>query len=63
VQTGPGTRDGIAVQSDLIASLLWTSLLLLLDTLAFSKSLLVLSKVLNQQNVDGPKCKLDNTID
>jgi hypothetical protein len=63
VQTGPVTRDGIAVLSDLISSLLWTPLLLLVDTLAFSMSLLVLSKVSNQQNIHGPKCKLENTID
>jgi hypothetical protein len=45
VQTGPGTRDGVAAKSDLISFLLWPPLLLLLNTLAFPKSLLVLSKV------------------
>jgi hypothetical protein len=45
VQTGPRTRDGVAADSDLISFLLWMPLLLLLNTLAFPKSLLVLSKV------------------
>jgi hypothetical protein len=31
--------------------------------LAFPKSLLILSKVPNRQNIHGPKCKLENTID
>jgi hypothetical protein len=37
---------------------LWAPLLLLLNTLAFPKSLLVLSKVPNHQNIHGPKRKL-----
>jgi hypothetical protein len=43
VQTGPETRDGVAAESDLISFLLWLPLLLLLNTLAFPKSLLILS--------------------
>jgi hypothetical protein len=58
VQTGPETRDGVAAESDLISFLLWALLLLLFNTLAFTKSLLVLSKVLNHQNIHGPKRKL-----
>jgi hypothetical protein len=38
---------GISAKLDLISFLLWMPLLLLLDTLAFSKSLMVLSKVTN----------------
>jgi hypothetical protein len=63
VEIGPETQDGIAAESDLISFLLWTPLLLHLDTLAFLKSLLVLSKVPNQQNIHGPKFKLKNTVD
>jgi hypothetical protein len=51
VQTGPETRDGTAAESNLISFLL-----------AFLKSLLVLSKVPNQQNIHGSKCKLENII-
>jgi hypothetical protein len=54
VQTVPETRDGITAKSDLISFLLWTPLLLLLETLAFPNSLLVLSKVPNQKNIHGP---------
>jgi hypothetical protein len=32
VQTGPGTRDGVTADSNLIFFLLWTPLLLLLNT-------------------------------
>jgi hypothetical protein len=48
VHTGPGTRDRVAADWDMISFLLWTPLLLLLKTLAFPKSLMVLSKVPNQ---------------
>jgi hypothetical protein len=42
----------------LISFLLWPPLMLLLNTLAFPKSLLVLSKVPNHQNIHGLKRKL-----
>jgi hypothetical protein len=61
VQTSAGTRDGVAAESDLISFLLWRPLLLLLNTLAFPKSLLVLSKVPNHQNIHGPKRRVERT--
>jgi hypothetical protein len=63
MQTRLETRDGIACQSDLISFLLRTPILRLLNIMAFPKSLLILSKVPKQQNINGPMCKLKNTID
>jgi hypothetical protein len=48
VKSGSGIRGGVEVELDMDSSLVWTSYLLLLDSLAFSKSLLVLSIVPNQ---------------
>ena len=48
VKAVPGIRGGVEVELDLDSSLVWTSYLLLLDTLDFSKLLLVLSVVPNQ---------------
>jgi hypothetical protein len=62
VQTGPGTRDGVVAESDLISFLLWPPLLLLLNTLAFPKSLLVLSKVPNHQNIHGPSVSSETQL-
>jgi hypothetical protein len=63
MQTGLETRDGIACELDLISFLFRTPFLLLLNTMAFPKSLLILSKVPKQQNINDRMCKLKNTID
>jgi hypothetical protein len=63
VQTGPGLRDEDEVESDLAFSYCEHPTFSFFDNLTFLKSLMVLSKVCNHQNIYDTKHKIQNTTD